>query len=144
MVILGAELTGTTTLAKALAEELGTLWVEEYGREYSEIRLGGFTAPRRSDEFDLVVDRQIQLEQAALRRVTRPLLICDTDVLATALWHERYVGEPAERILERAAAHKPALYVLTGDETPFVQDCGMGRTSGMRCRSGSGKCCGPK
>ncbi|WP_375406155.1 AAA family ATPase [uncultured Amnibacterium sp.] len=37
VVVLGAESTGTTTLAKALAEELGTLWVEEYGREYSEI-----------------------------------------------------------------------------------------------------------
>jgi HTH-type transcriptional repressor of NAD biosynthesis genes len=43
-------------------------------------------------------------------------------VLATALWHERYVGEPAPRNLERAAAHQPALYVLTGDEIPFVQD----------------------
>ena len=122
VVVLGAESTGTTTLAKALAEELGTLWVEEYGREYSEIRPGGFTAPWRSDEFDLVVDRQMALEQEALRRVPKPLLICDTDVLATALWHERYVGEPAERILQRAAAHAPELYVLTGDEIPFVQD----------------------
>lgn len=122
VVVLGAESTGTTTLAKALAKELGTLWVEEYGREYSEIRPGGFTAPWRSDEFDLVVDRQIQLEQEALRRVPKPLLICDTDVLATALWHERYMGEPAERILERAAAHQPMLYILTGDEIPFVQD----------------------
>lgn len=52
----------------------------------------------------------------------KPLLICDTDVLATALWHERYVGEPAPRILERAAAHQLALYILTGDEIPFVQD----------------------
>ncbi|WP_375406156.1 AAA family ATPase [uncultured Amnibacterium sp.] len=52
----------------------------------------------------------------------KPLLICDTDVLATALWHERYVGESAERILERAAAHQPALYILTGDEIPFAQD----------------------
>ncbi|WP_375388367.1 AAA family ATPase [uncultured Amnibacterium sp.] len=122
VVVLGAESTGSTTLASALAEDLGTLWVEEYGRQYSEIRPGGFTAPWRSDEFDLVVDRQIELEDRALRRVPKPLLICDTDVLATALWHERYVGEPAPRILERAAAHPPALYILTGDEIPFVQD----------------------
>jgi HTH-type transcriptional regulator, transcriptional repressor of NAD biosynthesis genes len=122
VVVLGAESTGSTTLAEALAAELGTLWVKEYGREYSEIRPGGFTAPWRSDEFDLVVDRQFELEREALRRVPRPLLICDTDVLATALWHERYVGELADRILERAAAHRPALYILTGDEIPFVQD----------------------
>jgi HTH-type transcriptional repressor of NAD biosynthesis genes len=122
VVVLGAESTGTTTLSRALAAELGTLWVEEYGREYSEIRAGGLAAPWRSDEFDLVVDRQLQLEQQALRRVPKPLLVCDTDVLATALWHERYVGEPAPRILRRGAAHRPALYVLTGDEIPFVQD----------------------
>ncbi len=122
VVVLGAESTDTTTLARALAEELGTLWVEEYGRENSEIRPGGFTAPWRSDEFDLVVDRQIQLEREALRQVPKPLLICDTDVLATALWHERYVGKSAERIPQRAAAHQPALYILTGDDIPFVQD----------------------
>jgi HTH-type transcriptional repressor of NAD biosynthesis genes len=122
VVVLGAESTGTTTLSRALAEELGTLWVEEYGREYSGIREGGLAAPWRSDEFDLVVDRQLQLEEHALRRVPKPLLVCDTDVLATALWHERYVGEPAPRIFERAIAHPPALYVLTGDEIPFVQD----------------------
>jgi HTH-type transcriptional repressor of NAD biosynthesis genes len=54
--------------------------------------------------------------------VPRPLLICDTDVLATTLWHERYVGAPPAGLLARAAAHPPALYVLTGDEIPFVQD----------------------
>jgi nicotinamide riboside kinase len=43
-------------------------------------------------------------------------------VLATALWHERYVGEAAPRIMDRAREHRPALYVLTGDEIPFVQD----------------------
>ena len=32
--IVGAESTGTTTLAKTLAEQLGTVWVGEYGREY--------------------------------------------------------------------------------------------------------------
>ncbi len=69
-----------------------------------------------------MVDRQLALEAEALRRVPRPLLVCDTDVLATALWHERYTGEPAPRILDRAAAHRPLLYVLTGDELPFVQD----------------------
>ncbi|MDT3345895.1 AAA family ATPase [Microbacterium aquilitoris] len=122
IVVLGAESTGSTTLAAALAEELGTTWVPEYGREYSEIRDGGLDAPWRSDEFDLVVDRQMAMEDAALRRVRTPVLVCDTDVLATALWHERYVGRPAPGIRRRAEGHRPALYVLTGDEIPFVQD----------------------
>jgi HTH-type transcriptional repressor of NAD biosynthesis genes len=122
VVVLGAESTGSTTLAEALAAHHGTLWVPEYGRELSITREGGLDAPWRSDEFDVIVDRQIAMEDAALRRVPVPLLVCDTDVLATALWHERYVGGPAPRILARAAAHRPDLYLLTGDEIPFVQD----------------------
>lgn len=122
IVVLGAESTGSTTLAEALAAELGTLWVPEYGREHSIVREGGSSAPWRSDEFDVIVDRQIAMEDAALRRIPVPVLVCDTDVLATALWHERYLGFPAPRVLERAADHAPDLYLLTGDEIPFVQD----------------------
>ena len=122
VVVLGAESTGSTTLAAALADELGTLWVPEYGRELSQTREGGLNEPWRSDEFDLVVERQMAWEQHALRRVPVPVLVCDTDVLATALWHERYVGTPAPRILERSAGHAPDLYLLTGDEILFVQD----------------------
>lgn len=122
VVVLGAESTGSTTLAQALAAELHTHWVPEYGREYTEIREGGLFAPWRSDEFDLVVDRQIELEATAARTVPVPVLVCDTDVLATAVWHERYVGTPAPQILARADAHRPAFYVLTGDDIPFVQD----------------------
>jgi NadR type nicotinamide-nucleotide adenylyltransferase len=122
VVVLGAESTGSTTLAEALATALGTLWVAEYGREYSLEREGGMDAPWASHEFDLIVDRQIAAEQAALRRCPTPVLVCDTDVLATALWHERYVGERAARIERRALQHPPALYVLSGDEIPFVQD----------------------
>jgi len=122
VVVLGAESTGSTTLAAALAAELGTHWVAEYGREYSLTREGGLSAPWRSDEFDVITNRQMAAEDAALRLVPKPLLICDTDVLATAVWHERYIGAPAPRLHARASAHRPALYVLTGDEIPFVQD----------------------
>ncbi|MWB98986.1 AAA family ATPase [Agromyces seonyuensis] len=133
VVVLGAESTGTTTLAGDLAAALGTGWVPEYGREHSVAREGGLDAPWRSDEFDLIVDRQIALEDAALRRIPAPVLVCDTDVLATAIWHERYVGAPAPRLLARAAAHRPALYVLTGDDIPFVQD---GTRDGEHLRHG--------
>ena len=122
VVVLGAESTGSTTLTEALASGFGASWVPEYGREHSLTREGGLATPWRSDEFDLIVDRQIALEDAALRRTPVPLLVCDTDVLATALWHERYVGTPAPRILARAAGHRPDLYLLTGDDIAWVDD----------------------
>lgn len=122
VVVLGAESTGSTTLAGDLATELGTHWVPEYGREHSLTRAGGPSAPWRSDEFDLIADRQIALETEAAHRVPGPLLVCDTDLLATVVWHERYVGAPAPALHARALAHPPALYLLTADDIPFVQD----------------------
>jgi NadR type nicotinamide-nucleotide adenylyltransferase len=122
VVVLGAESTGSTTLAEALADRYGAAWVPEYGREHSLTRDGGLAEPWRSDEFDLIVERQIVWEDSALRRTPVPLLVCDTDVLATALWHERYVGTGSPTILARAAAHRPDLYLLTGDEIDWVDD----------------------
>jgi NadR type nicotinamide-nucleotide adenylyltransferase len=122
VVVLGAESTGTSTLAADLAEALGTVWVPEYGREYTEIRAGGLHAPWRDDEFELIVDRQLAAEAAAARRAPRPLLVCDTDVLATAVWFERYRGRWPAALHRRALDHPPLLYLLTGDEIPFVAD----------------------
>ncbi|QKT05888.1 AAA family ATPase [Gordonia sp. X0973] len=121
-VVVGAESTGTTTLAQALAQHYGTSWVPEYGREYSVTRAGGLGTPWRSDEFDLIVDRQQRNERAAARTSPTPLLICDTDVLATSVWHERYVGSASPTVVAAAASHRPLCYVLTGDEIPFVDD----------------------
>ncbi|OBG79950.1 cytidyltransferase [Mycobacterium sp. E802] len=122
VVVLGAESTGSTTLAADLAAALGTDWVPEYGREYTETRDGGPHSPWRTHEFDLITDRQIAMERAAAATAPRSVLVCDTDALATTLWHERYVGHRAQRLELRAAAHPPVLYLLTGDEIPFVQD----------------------
>ncbi|RJL24475.1 AAA family ATPase [Bailinhaonella thermotolerans] len=142
VVVVGAESTGTTTLARALAAHYAarggpwaaTRWVPEYGRTYCAEKLA---AARRatgdpglwldgltweSAEFTRIAERQLALEEAAARAGS-PLLVCDTDAFATVLWHERYVGEPApevERLHERA--HHD-LWILTDPAgVPFEQD----------------------
>jgi HTH-type transcriptional repressor of NAD biosynthesis genes len=122
VVVLGAESTGTTTLADDLAAHFGLPAVAEFGREWSEQRPGGLTAPWHTAEFDLVAREQARREDDAARRTPVPLLVCDTDVLATTVWHERYVGHASPTVLALAAARVPDLYLLTGDEIPFVQD----------------------
>ncbi|HVF05575.1 MAG TPA: AAA family ATPase [Frankiaceae bacterium] len=122
VVLVGAESTGTTTLAAALAAALGTAWVPEYGREWCEVRPGGLAAPWSSAEFDLIARRQAEREDAAAREVPVPWLVCDTDPLATAVWHERYVGSPSATVAAFAATRRPCRYVLTSDDVPFVQD----------------------
>ena len=122
VVVLGAESTGTTTLAEELQAHYGLPPVPEYGRIWSEIRPGGLSAPWHTAEFDLVAREQCHLEDTAARQTPRPLVVCDTDAFATVLWHERYMGSHSPSVAALAASRVPDLYLLTGDEIPFVQD----------------------
>jgi NadR type nicotinamide-nucleotide adenylyltransferase len=119
--VLGAESTGTTTLAEALAAELKTVWVPEYGREYCEIKLTRGETEWGSDEFVHIAEEQTRREDAAARQANR-VLVCDTNAFATALWHRRYLGTDEPRVRAIVAAGRCDLYLLTGDEIPFVQD----------------------
>lgn len=122
VVVTGAESTGTTTLAQALTAHYGLPSVPEFGREWTTLREGGLEAPWHTAEFDLVAREQARREDDAARRTPRPLLVCDTDVTTTAIWHERYVGRPSPSVAALAEPRVPDLYLLTGDEIPFVQD----------------------
>jgi HTH-type transcriptional regulator, transcriptional repressor of NAD biosynthesis genes len=120
VVVIGAESTGTTTLAMALADHYKTTWVPEFGRLYTEAR-----RPRgelwRSDEFTFIAIEQARMEDA-LARLANTVLICDTDPFATAIWHERYLGRPSSGVLAIAANRRYDLYILTDTDIPFVQD----------------------
>jgi NadR type nicotinamide-nucleotide adenylyltransferase len=121
--LVGAESTGKTTLARALAEHYVTVWVPEFGREYTERLLAEHgTCPWTSEDFRLIAERQCGLEEAAARLANK-VLICDTDAFATGVWHRRYMGERSHEVEAIAAAHRvPDLYLLTDADTPFVQD----------------------
>jgi HTH-type transcriptional regulator, transcriptional repressor of NAD biosynthesis genes len=135
VVVLGAESTGTTTLARALARRYrlrggawaATRWVPEYGRELTARKLAalGPGADVRDVTWDRadfveVVRAQNAAEDAAARAGS-PLLVCDTDGFATATWEERYLGSSSPAV--RAAARRPDLYLLTCDDgVPFVDD----------------------
>ncbi|HEX7316109.1 MAG TPA: AAA family ATPase [Pyrinomonadaceae bacterium] len=121
--VVGAESTGKTTLAQDLARHFATVWVPEYGREYSERKLvaeGGYDFS--PEEFAHIAARQCELEEEAARRANR-ILVCDTDAFTTAIWHRRYMGARSPEV-EEIAAHqrRPDLYLLTDISTPFVQD----------------------
>lgn len=119
--VVGAESTGTTTLAKAVAEELNTVWVKEYGREYSEVKIAKNDPDWRTEEFAMIAEEQAHREDVAARQANR-VLICDTNEFATMLWHRRYMGNHSEAVEEIARRGRCDLYLLTGDEIPFVQD----------------------
>ncbi|MFC7758283.1 AAA family ATPase [Catellatospora bangladeshensis] len=138
VVVLGAESTGTTTMAAALAGHYAarggawadTRWVPEYGRELTERKLAALrAADPGATVFGVTWDRadftEVAREQSAAEdaaaRAGSPLLVCDTDALATQVWEERYLGSSSPEV--RAAARHPDLYLLTSPAgVPFDDD----------------------
>ena len=117
--LLGAESTGKTTLAAALAEAYGTLWVPEYGRVYTEVgRPQG--DPWRSAEFAHIARVQCWYEDFLAGLAAR-VLVCDTDAFTTAVFHEAYLGAPATGFAEEAARIYD-LYLVCGLDVPWARD----------------------
>ena len=136
IVVVGAESTGTTTLAHQLSAHYDVAFVPEYGRTWTAAKLAdaraqafaaGAPVPGMDDlvwasgEFTRIAARQTaELDRASLEC---SLVVADTDGLATSVWHERYVGGPHQAALDLADMTPPDLYLLTTpDGVPFVDD----------------------
>jgi HTH-type transcriptional repressor of NAD biosynthesis genes len=124
VVVLGVESSGTTTLAAALAERFRTVCVPEVGRAWWEARRH-LQAPWTEADFLAIARGQAALEDD-LARLANRTVICDTDPLATTVWHRRYLGRrtvAGQGALEAFAATRTAdLHLLTAPDFPFVQD----------------------
>jgi len=144
VVVVGAESTGTTTLARDLAAAIGAAaCVAEFGREYTMQKLAVARArlPGASmtdltwsaGEFVHIARVQTELEREAARN-DGPLVVCDTDALATQVWHERYCGGTNDGVEQIIAELDPLrLYLLThDDDVPFEDD---GLRDGRHLRS---------
>jgi NadR type nicotinamide-nucleotide adenylyltransferase len=125
--ILGGESSGKTTLAKALAERLGTVWVPEYGRELWE-RQGGKLA---WDDMLLIGRKQLENESAQALTATR-FLVCDTSPLTTMFYSHHMFGMIAPELVHLAERHYDHVLVCAHD-FEFVQD-GTRQDSTFRAR----------
>jgi NadR type nicotinamide-nucleotide adenylyltransferase len=130
VVIVGAESTGTTSVARALAEHYATRgggwattrWVPEYGREYTEAKWAaervhrpGLTLDEMvwdASDFDAVAVEQTRREELAARTGS-PLLVCDTDAFATAIWERRYLAAAARADQPWTRVPPRAVYLVT-------------------------------
>ncbi len=122
VVVLGVESSGTTTLARDLARAFGTAWVPEWGRDYWEGRRWAPEADRWTPGDFLRIARGQAAREDDLARRAGPALVCDTDPLATCVWARRYLGACPPALAAFAATRRPALYLLTAPDFPFVQD----------------------
>lgn len=127
--VLGAESTGKTTVAEGLAGALGTIWLPEYGRPFTELeRPPG--SEWASDDFLHIARIQGWFEDFLAGQADR-VLVCDTDLFVTARFHDVYLKDPAPTALEEAAALRHYdVFLLCDLGTPFRQDRGQTRRDG--------------
>jgi NadR type nicotinamide-nucleotide adenylyltransferase len=123
--LLGGESAGKTTLAQALAAELGTVWVAEYGRE-RWLEIGGTFS---LDELLHVGQEQVAREDAALPRA-HGWLVCDTSPLTTLVYALLDHGSAPDE-LHQLARRPYDLILLCAPDFDFVQD-GARRDAGFR------------
>ena len=118
--IVGAESTGTTTLAKTLAKKYNTVWIPEYGRTYTEALVtGNYTW----DDEDFVHIAKMQTKMAnKLASKSNGLLFEDTDAFATRLWQKRYLHHISPEVEAIAKRSMPDAYIITSPDIPFEQD----------------------
>jgi HTH-type transcriptional regulator, transcriptional repressor of NAD biosynthesis genes len=115
IVLLGAPATGKTTLAERLAQEYGTVWMPEYGREYWE---------QHQVERRLSAAQLVELAEGHLAREERLLgearryLFTDTNALTTALFARSYhqaVAPRLQALADQAGARYDLVLVCDSD-----------------------------
>ena len=129
VVVVGAESTGTTTIAGLLAQHYATrggTWavtqcVEEYGREYTRLKWDSNPGADlvdlvwNTDDFGAIGVEQTRREEAAARAGS-PVLICDTDAFATAIWERRYLRSGSRSHQPWTRVPPRAVYLVTDHE----------------------------
>jgi NadR type nicotinamide-nucleotide adenylyltransferase len=121
--ILGAESSGKSTLAEALATRYGTIWVPEYLREFVDAE---GRVPRESDQFP-IARTQREREDAAAAHATG-LLFCDTTPLMTAVYSLQYWQRVDDQLDALARRHDYALTLVTAPDSAWEAD-GLQRES---------------
>jgi NadR type nicotinamide-nucleotide adenylyltransferase len=123
--ILGAESTGKSTLAPALAARYGTLWVPEYLREFVETQR---RVPFEHDQVEIARAQREREDAMAASKDARRYLFCDTTPLMTAVYSRIYWGRVPPALLAMEAAHDYACTLVAGLDLPWVPD-GLQRES---------------
>lgn len=115
--IVGAESTGKTVLAQALAQRLRAAWVPEVLREWCE-REG--RTPRADEQRAIAAEQQRRIEAAA---DVHEIVVADTTPLMTAVYSDLLFGDPS--LFPEALAwqaRRVAATLLTGLDLPWEAD----------------------
>lgn len=120
VVLIGAESTGKTTLAERLAAHYDTVWAPEYLRAFVEEK-GALPEPGDT----LLIARGHRAQEKALARRARRLLVYDTDLISTCVYHRYYFGACPPVVERWSYEHSADLYLFTDTDVPWTPDPGQ-------------------
>ena len=105
----------------------------EVGRAVSEARgLPGSTCWTDAD-FEMIARRQ-QRDEDRAARMSGPVLVCDTDALATCIWQERYLGRSTRAV--EADRRVTLLRALGAHQPTTSRSCRTGCATASTCAAG--------
>ena len=121
LVLTGPESVGKTVLAATLVTRFEAELAREFVREYA--------APRGNrlgyDDHEAIARGQMAMEDAAIARARArgvPLVVHDTDLVSTVLYHDHYYGRWPQWMEEAARARLADRYLLLDVDVPWVPD----------------------
>ena len=122
IVLFGPESTGKTTLSKQLARHYNTVWTPEFAREYLQKKWNNERKTCDKEDLIPIAIGQMKLENKLGKKADK-LLICDTDLLETKVYSEKFYGGAVDiKLSEAVDKNKYDLYLLTYIDTPWEED----------------------
>lgn len=125
--ILGAESSGKSTLAEALAAHYATVWVPEYLREFVDTH---GRVPFESDQYGIALEQRRREDMAA--RTANRFVFCDTTPLMTALYSRFYWHRVDAQLAALDATHDYDVTLVTAPDAPWEPDGLMRESAEVR------------
>jgi HTH-type transcriptional repressor of NAD biosynthesis genes len=128
--IVGGESTGKSTMVRSIADKLDILYTPEVGRWYVEEHGDSIDDPAI---WKTILCTQLEIEDH-LARQSNGMIVCDTDLMTSSVWHERWAGgqdKATQKSLlgkwslskhERFNASPYYRYVLLDHTVPWIDD----------------------
>jgi NadR type nicotinamide-nucleotide adenylyltransferase len=123
--ILGAESSGKSTLAEALAAHYATLWVPEYLREFVDVNQ---RVPFEHEQILIGTTQRAREAQATADAAARSYVFCDTTPLMTAIYSRYCFGKVDAPLALLAQSQRYDVTLVAAPDCPWIAD-GLQRVS---------------